>query len=67
MDKIEKERLFEFLKWLNRRIILLHNYHVKASFTCRLYDGTFAEKKLFFLRNLSSKKIEEFYQKNGIN
>lgn len=64
---MEKERLFKFLKWLNRRIILLHNYHVKASFTCRLYDGTFAEKKLEFLRNLSSKTREESYQKNGVN
>ena len=53
-----KQKDSQYLRWLHRRIINLYNYHVKASFTYRTYDGSFASQKLEFLRNQYTKKLE---------
>ncbi|EXZ10678.1 hypothetical protein M073_1299 [Bacteroides fragilis str. DS-71] len=50
-----KQKDSQYLRWLHRRIINLYNYHVKASFTYRTYDGSFASQKLEFLRNQYTK------------
>ncbi|MCZ2660822.1 hypothetical protein O1363_21360 [Bacteroides fragilis] len=56
---MERQKDFQYLRWLHNRIINLHNYHVGASFTSRTYDGSFASQKLEFLRNQYTKKLEE--------
>lgn len=52
---MEKQKDFQYLRWLHNRIINLHNYHVAASFTSKTYDGSFASQKLEFLRNQYTK------------
>lgn len=62
----EKAKFIKFSKWINRRILILWNEHVKISCKYRNYDESFARNKLNFLREIARKKREEFYRNIGI-
>lgn len=50
----EMVKFMKFSKWINRRLFILWNEHVKLTCKYANYDGSFARNKMNFLREIEN-------------